>query len=105
MKMFNHGDADCFPLSYYKKKMIEEDIKELKLEEMKQDIGGPMWCKVEEDFIGETREECGKWNCDKYAPCNGKSGRCKYLINGYIEMGKKFILQRNGNNKLKLKEM
>lgn len=55
------------------------------LSEMKRDIGGEMWCDIEKDFLGECYEGCGNYN-----PCNGKSGRCRSLKNGFVETGRKF---------------
>jgi|GEM_PF-3773026 len=57
--------------------------------EMKRDIGGEMWCDIEEDFVGN--DGCFR-GCDDYNPCNGKNGRCRSLKNGFIETGRKFVL-------------
>ncbi len=62
--------------------------------EMERDIGGEMWCEIEMLFV--ERGECGINNCTDYAPCNGKSGRCRHLKNGFKETDKKFILSKEG---------
>ena len=57
--------------------------------EMKRDIGGEMFCREEKEFV--DNESCGN-DCEYYDPCNGKSGRCRSLGNGFIETGKKYVL-------------
>lgn len=64
--------------------------------EMKRDIGGEMFCNKFKEFIDEEfiDEECGN-DCEFYNPCNGISGRCRLLVNGFIETGKKFVLVKS----------
>lgn len=93
---FNDRDESCYPLSFYKEEMEEFPyIKEIELTEAKREIGGEMWCDEQAEFV----TECGR-DCKDYSPCNGRSGRCRYLKNGYIPSKKKFILNKN-----RLKEM
>lgn len=80
-------------LEFYKSE-IDEDLKEIELFEMKRDIGGQMWCDEVWDFV-EKGMDCGRF-CKHYKPCNGKSGRCRYLKNGFVETGLKFILTKEG---------
>lgn len=86
-----------YTLDYFKS-MIDEDLKEIKLLEMKRDYGGEMWCKENQEFI--ERGDCGYF-CIHYHPCNGKNGRCRYLENDFIGTGRKFLLTKDG---LKIKE-
>jgi hypothetical protein len=70
---------------------------EMELFGEKRDIGGPMWCSSSEEFI----EFFGSWHscgntCADYNPCNGKSGRCRHLKNGFIETSQKYILTTSG---------
>jgi len=80
-------------LSYWKELLEEEEEEKIELWELKRDYGGPMWCKIGEEFIEEGK--CGR-GCETYNPCNGKNGRCRYLDNGYVHSGKKFILTKDG---------
>ena len=57
--------------------------------EMKRDIGGEMFCKEEKEFV--DNESCGN-HCEYYDPCNGISGRYRSLENGFVETGRKYIL-------------
>jgi hypothetical protein len=89
------NDEVIFNLNYYKS-LIDEETKEIELEEFTRDIGSgnPMWCRENQEFI-EKGEDCGK-DCRYYNPCNGKSGRCRELQNGFKNTGRKFILTKNG---------
>lgn len=77
-------------LDFFKSELDEERIELL---EMKKDIGGRMWCDEEYFFV--DKGDCNTW-CKHYQPCNGKSGRCRNLKNGFIQTGKKFILTKSG---------
>ena len=95
MKYFTESmDTDGVEsLKFFKDELTDEGLEEMELLEMKRDIGGPMWCDEGFEFI--EKGDCSKW-CRDYEPCNGKSGRCRYLKNGFIQTGKKFILTKNG---------
>ena len=82
-------------LQFYKDELIEDELEEMELFEMKRDIGGPMWCEENEAFI--EKGDCG-YHCSEYNPSNYKrgSGRCRYLQNGFVETGKKFLLTKDG---------
>lgn len=55
---------------------------------------GIFWCK-EHSFCGDdSRETCGKWNCDEYEPRNGRSGCCKHYSTVLYTAGKKVTLKR-----------
>ena len=64
----------------------EAECREIKVEECKRDIGGEMWCRDEGEFVID-QGTCGRV-CASYSPCNGKSGRCRFLQNGFIGTGK-----------------
>jgi len=74
----------AYPLQQY-----IDDGEDVTLFEMKRDIGGEMWCPKLFDFVDNA---CGH-ACKDYNPCNGKSGRCRNLKNGFIKTGKKFRLK------------
>lgn len=61
-----------------------------------KDIGGPMWCCEEGEFVEDSRDSCGKSNCNFYNPCNGKSGRCRHLKNCFTGTGKFVTIDKNG---------
>lgn len=64
--------------------------------EMKRDIGGLMWCSVNECEIWDSKEECGKNNCNDYEP-NGKAKMCKYKYPTYIETKNKWRIKIEDN--------
>jgi hypothetical protein len=68
----------------------------LRLELCKREIGGEMWCKEEGEFVerGEYGD-CGK-QCPNYNPCNGHSGRCRNLTNGFVGVDEFYILWTGG---------
>ena len=86
-------------LDFFKDELIDDELEEMELLEMKRDIGGPMWCDEFFDFV--VKGDCGKW-CNYYEPCNGKSGRCRNLKNGFKQTGRKFLLTKDGLSEVKL---
>jgi len=95
MRYFMTDDSEYIEtLDCFKEELIEDDLEEMKLFETERDIGGPMWCISKEDFV-EKGVDCGGF-CKHYSPCNGKSGRCRDLKNGYVLTGKKFLLTKEG---------
>lgn len=82
----------CYPLKYFKDNLQKNDV--LKLEIQKREKR-PLyfWCKVEDNFV----EKGCSIGCDKYSPCNGISGRCRFYeipfegTNKYIELSKNSI--------------
>ena len=94
MKYFTESlDTDGVQTLEFYKSELDDDLKEIELLEMERDIGGEMWCDERFEFV--EKGDCGKW-CDHYQPCNGKSGRCRNLKNGFTMTGKKFILTKSG---------
>ena len=94
MKYYTESlDTDGVQTLEFFKSELDEDLKEIELFETKRDIGGPMWCDEQLEFI--EKGDCGKW-CNYYQPCNMKSGRCRNLKNGFITTGRKFILTKSG---------
>jgi hypothetical protein len=95
MRYFMEKDSEyTYDLNYFKDMIIEENIEKLELLEMKRDYGGEMWCDENQNFV-EKGEDCGI-QCPLYSPCNGKSGRCRSLKNGFVETGREFILTKFG---------
>ena len=80
-------------LEVYKSE-LDDNLGKIELFEMKRDIGGQMWCDEVWDFV-EKGMDCGRF-CKHYKPCNGKSGRCRNLKNGFKVTGRKFLLTENG---------
>ena len=89
----NSDGEDIHTLKYFKEVLKHDKLDKLILEEMQQDIGGPMWCSVLQNFV-IYNDTCG-CNCEQYYPCNNRSGRCRHLKNGYIGTGKIYILVHN----------
>ena len=85
-------DEQCYPLSYFKEKMIEDNLNEITLiEAEKMDVTDYFWCS-EYYTVGE-KGECGKF-CKKYEPRNGKSGCCKHYSTQFYELSDKKITIR-----------
>ena len=94
MRYFIANDGDYVqPLDCFKEELIEDDLEEMELLEVERDIGGEMYCGKNERFV--EKGDCGKF-CSMYNPCNGKSGRCRYLENGFRITGLKFLLTKSG---------
>lgn len=99
--LFMNPDLDelIWPLKEWKLRMKDNETfgygYKIRLELCKREIGGEMFCSLQEEFV-ERGIDCGKRKCANYEPCNGKSGRCKNLKNGYEGVGKFFILFSNG---------
>ena len=96
MKYFmeSQDEDGVFTIDGYMDRIIDGEDEEIELFEMRRDIGGQMWCDEIWDFINKG-EDCGI-QCPQYSPCNGKSGRCRSLKNGFVKTGKKFILRKSG---------
>ena len=86
------GGERCYPISFYRAEMLEYDMRELELIEAKLETGtGHFYCQEFQE-VGEVGEGCGKI-CDKYAPRNGKNGRCRHSSNCYVKTDKRQILK------------
>lgn len=104
MKYFMNHDLDemVWSLNTWKERMMDKDMKEIcdygesiRLELCKREVGGEMWCKEEGQFV-ERGTTCGKNWCGTYSPCNGKSGRCRHLTNGFEGVEEFYILTKDG---------
>jgi hypothetical protein len=77
----------CYTLKHIREMMEEENITEMDIFEAKIETRtGTFYCR-EFGEVGIVGEGCGKF-CDKYAPRNGKNGRCRYSSNCYIPTDK-----------------
>ena len=96
MKYYSCDQLDeelVYDLEYFRELLDDRDIDEpVVLKEMRRDVGGPMWCNKLREF---TCGCCGV-DCEDYNPCNGKSGCCRYLENGFVETGQSFVLTNDG---------
>ena len=102
MRYFMADDSEYIEtLDCFKEELIEDDLEEMELLEAERDIGGEMWCERREDFI--EKGDCDRW-CKQYNPCNGKSGRCRNLKNGFALTGRKFLLTKDGLKEVNLNE-
>lgn len=90
-------EENAYELDTIIETMADEHITEVIVEEAVKEYGnGIMWCKMQRDFVDDTRDVCGVHNCKDYAPCNGKNGRCRELTNTLINTGKFFNLGLDG---------
>ena len=103
MKLYMHKegyDECCNDIDYFKDE-ISDGAEKVELELMVRDKGNydNMWCKDEGEPV-LSDEHCGKRNCTKYSPRNGKSGCCRHLVSGYTGSGQYFVLTKKGLKKL-----
>lgn len=97
MKLYGRPNEEgmLFPVSWWKD-VAHDDDRPIMVEGMKQEVGGEMmWCKSEGEFV-YTNDSCGN-QCTKYAPCNGKNGRCRKLTQGYIGTGAMYRITERGS--------
>ncbi|MCL4538220.1 MAG: hypothetical protein M1378_01230 [Bacteroidetes bacterium] len=95
----HEDEGHCYTLDFFKDRITDTEADDhaesFVLEEMMPDIGsGIYWCSKQQDFVDNTKESCGKFNCNDYSPCNGKSGRCRHLKNGLTGTGRVFLLEQ-----------
>lgn len=102
-KLYFHSiyETHCHSLEFYKEKLIEWNAKMMELTEAVPSIGdGTFYCK-EYGIAGLIEDSgCGK-SCEKYKPCNGKSGRCRFSTHCYEDGIKKFKLGKDGLTEIK----
>lgn len=97
MKLYGRPNEEgvLFPVSWWKDQAYDAG-KPVIIEGMKREIGGEMmWCDYEGEFVYST-EVCGR-SCPNYCPCNGKSGRCTELKQGYIGTGIFYRITEKGS--------
>jgi len=87
---------NCYPLDYFREQ-LDEYNKEIVVYPAKMIVGESFfWCK-EFGEVGDVGEGCGKC-CEKYAPRNGKNGRCRHSMNCYEpELDKPKTLKLTGD--------
>lgn len=87
MKLYfrNEHSETCHTIEYF-----QSDMKESGITEMDVFIAIPdksyhhFWCKSFKCVCSKDDDfRCGKF-CEKYLPCNGKSGRCRHMTHCYI---------------------
>ena len=66
---------------------------DLVLIEEKRSKDEPKWCSLGGDF--PDKGDCGRV-CDNYKPRNGRSGCCRFLVNSFIDTGRRFRLTKEG---------
>jgi hypothetical protein len=82
---------NCFPLKYWKNKIKEDKLESLVLYKAELDTKSWHFYCTQFGSVGSVGEGCGK-ECEKYSPRNGKSGRCRFSNNCYLETDKKIVL-------------
>lgn len=91
-KVYSDGGEIAYDIDYWKEYTEDHQIT-VRVELEKPDIGGEMWCQVDQEFV--EKGTCGDW-CRHYDPCNGKSGRCRNLKHGLIGTGIFYDVQKDG---------
>ncbi len=100
MKLYFEKGAEeegCGGIDYYKDQINPGGYDEIRLLGAKRcRYSDYMWCAVEGECIECGNDVCGKFECKDYNPCNGKSGRCRYLKNCYEPDGTEYLLTKDG---------
>ena len=98
-KLYGEKDAEfLFSLEFFKKELAADnsDNPEIILFQHERDFDCEyMWCIKQAEYVDRFDNECGKY-CKDYKPCNGKSGRCRFLDNTFKMTGKVFRLTKEG---------
>ena len=92
----DNESENCYSEDHFQFIMDVEGIDEIEVFEAIPAIigGGVFWCK-EHQFCGDdSRDTCGRFNCQQYEPRNGKNGRCRHHSEWLYESGEKVILKR-----------
>lgn len=91
---FEFLDAEnCYLEDHFYELMKENKLSEMKIYPAKMVIGEEyFWCD-EFGEVGESGDCCGKFNCAKYIPRNGKNGRCKHHRNTYEPIDQPIIIK------------
>ncbi len=88
-------EGNCYTLDYFKEQLNDE-LPEMKLRLAKMVVGESFFYCC---YFGECCEKddctCGKFNCEKYNPRNGKNGRCKHHRNCYVETDETITIKFN----------
>lgn len=93
---FEEGGEECCPLDYYQERIKDGEEKIILHLAKREFKSGFMWCKENGEIIESGSGACGKLECKSYNPSNGKSGRCRELVNCFEETADKLILTKEG---------
>ena len=86
----------CYPLQYFQEQ-IEDGEEKIILQLAHRVMGeGLGWCKEFGEPIEDSSDVCGRGNCDKYKPRNGKNGCCIHRTFCYEPSGQELILTKEG---------
>ena len=84
-------EEDPYPLEYWKS-FAKDFGAPITVEECSRIIGDIMWCSDHQCHVEKGDGGCGLY-CKEYQPCNGKSGRCRFLKWSYEPNGKKRVVK------------
>ena len=80
-----------YDLEYWEEYKKCNNLEKLELFKTTEDREAEVrWCTLLKNFIGD--DDCGKAECSKYVPQNGKRGKCIYKGYVYIPTGKKMTI-------------
>jgi len=85
------GDEFCYPKAEIIEYMKENDISEMEVTEAEMETDTVYFYCREFQEIGDVGQGCGRM-CKKYAPRNGKNGRCKHSANPYSKSYRKLTI-------------
>ena len=90
------GSEECYPLEHFQEMLKDDDKRNsYQLEVWEPKTGtGTFWCKELGEGFESSEGVCGKFECDKYSPRNGVSGRCRWHAMPYHPTSKLLRIEK-----------
>ena len=91
------NDEEVRPLEYFQDELWgNSELTELKVFEMKIERNSNyFYCLEFGEVTDKGSDICGKGNCEKYEPRNGKNGICKWNRPVYAQSDKEVVITRD----------
>lgn len=85
----------CYNKLYFTNYMNRNKLPKIEVYKAIPEIigGGIFWCKKHSFCGDDSRQSCGKSNCQDYIPKNGISGACRHHTHWLYTHGEKVILK------------
>lgn len=99
-----YDDDGCYPLEIIQDALdeqngfygIPDDAEAIELTVWEPRTGTGMFlCEEHREGFESGEDSCGKFNCDYYAPRNGKNGRCRHHKAPYFPTEKMIVIRRS----------
>ena len=92
-RLYCDGGEIAYDIEWWKDVAFDNQVTII-IELQRADLhSGDMWCAVESEFV---ESGCSQ-GCEAYNPCNGKSGRCRFMKNSLVGTGEKFEVLPDGS--------